>query len=484
MMNRELRKVVYVIIAMFLSLFVSSSTIQVLTADSLTSDPRNVRAVYDSYKTRRGAILVEGTPIAESVRSDDNYHYARKYLSPMYSSITGFFSFFQGATGLESSMNQYLTGKSSSQFFEQVNALLSGNPLTGASIELTIDPKVQSAAWNALGDLQGAVVAIEPSTGNILAMVSKPGYDANALATHDGVESAAAYATLLADKNTPLVNKAITGTLYAPGSVFKIVVAAAAFESGKYTPESTLPNPTRYQLPGTKTWITNSGEGKCGGKPTVSIATALMLSCNIPFAQLGIEIGQDAIRSQAEKFGFSKSVDIPLRSTPSTYPDNMDDAQTALSAFGQFDDRVTPLQIAMISAAVANGGSEMKPTLIQNVQSANLASLWSPQPEQYSSPISAQTANWLKQMMINAVAKGVSSNGQIKGVDVAGKTGTAQNGKGEPYTLWFTGFAPANNPKVAIAVVIENGGGIGQAGRGNTLAAPVARKVMEAVLGK
>ena len=209
-----------------------------------------------------------------------------------------------------------------------------------------------------------------------------------------------------------------------------------------------------------------------------------MLSCNIPFAQLGVQLGQDAIRSQAEKFGFSKSIDIPLRSTPSTYPNNMDDAQTALSSFGQYDDRVTPLQIAMISAAVANGGSEMKPTLIQNVQSANLASLWSPQPEQYATPISAQTATWLKQMMINAVAHGVSSNGQIKGVEVAGKTGTAQNGKGEPYTLWFTGFAPANNPQVAVAVVIENGGGIGQGGRGNTLAAPVARKVMEAVLGK
>lgn len=483
-MNRELKRVVYTIVAMFMALFISSSTIQVISADSLASDQRNVRAVYDSYKTQRGAILVDGNPVAQSVHSDDNFHYTRKYSSEIYSAITGFFSFFQGATGLESSMNAYLTGKSSSQFFEQVNALLSGNPLTGASVELTIDPAVQKAAWDAMGNLQGAVVALDPKTGKVLAMVSKPGYDANLLASHDGSASASAYASLLADKNTPLVNKAISGTLYAPGSVFKIVVASAAFESGKFTPDSTLPNPPKYKLPGTNTWITNSGEGKCGGQATVSIATALMLSCNIPFAQLGVLLGQDAIRTQAEKYGFGKSIDIPLHSTPSTYPTGMDDSQTALSSFGQFDDRVTPLQIAMIAATVANAGVEMKPQLVDNVESANLASLWTPQPTQYANPISAQTASWLKQMMINAVAHGVSSNGAIPGVTVAGKTGTAQNGTGEPYTLWFTGFAPAENPQVAVAVVIENGGGIGQAGRGNSLAAPVARKVMQAVLHK
>lgn len=483
-MNRELRRVLIVIVGMFLALFISSSTIQVLTADSLAQDPRNVRAVYDSYKTQRGAILVDGNPIAYSEKTDDNFHYLRKYSHSMYSAVTGFFSFYQGATGLESAMNSYLTGKSSSQFFEQVNALLSGNPVTGASVELTIDPVVQQAAWDAMGSLKGAVVAIDPKTGNILALVSKPGYDANLLAVHNGTSSGTSYAKLLNDKNSPLVNKAISGALYAPGSVFKILVASAAFESGKYTPESTLPNPPRYKLPGTNTYIQNSGEGKCGGKSTVSIADALKLSCNIPFAQLGIALGQDAIRAQAEKFGFGKSVEIPLRSTASIYPSNMDDAQLGLSSFGQFDDRVTPLQIAMISAAIANGGKLMKPNLIENVQSANLSSLFAPSPSEYANPVSADTAEKVKKMMIAAVASGVSSNGAIKGITVAGKTGTAQNGKGEPYTLWFTGFAPANDPKVAIAVVIEDGGGMGQAGRGNSLAAPVAAKVMKAVLRK
>lgn len=483
-MNRELRRVVFVIIAMFMSLLVSSSIIHVVAADSLAQDPRNVRSVYDSYKTQRGAILVDGEPIAISEKSDDRFHYLRNYKSEMYSAVTGFFSFYQGATGLESKMNSYLTGKNSTQFFEQVNALLSGNPVTGASIELTIDPVVQKAAWDAMGNLKGAVVAIDPKTGNILAMVSKPGFDANQLAVHDGTISGTNYANLLADKNSPLVNKAISGSLYAPGSVFKILVASAAIESGKYTPESTLPNPVKFKLPGTNTYVQNSGEGKCGGKATVSIADALRFSCNVPFAQLGIALGQDAIRAQAEKFGFGDAIEIPLRSTASVYPKNMDDAQVGLSSFGQFDDRVTPLQIAMISAAIANNGTLMKPNLIENVVSANLSSLYAPTPQIYGTPVSQATASLIRDMMIGAVARGVSSNAQIDGVSVAGKTGTAQNGKNEPYTLWFTGFAPADNPRVAIAVVIEDGGGIGQAGRGNSLAAPIAKKVMQAVLRK
>jgi peptidoglycan glycosyltransferase len=483
-LNRELKRVVIVIMAMFVSLLVSSSTIQVLAADELGRDPRNVRSVYDAYKTQRGAILIDGTPIAYSEASDDNFRFLRIYENPMYSAITGFFSFYQGATGLESSMNSFLTGKNSSQFFEQVNALLSGNPVTGASVELTIDPVVQKAAWDALGKLKGAVVAIDPKTGNIIAMVSKPGFDANRLAVHDGITSGNNYAELLADTSSPLVNKAISGTLYAPGSVFKILVAAAAIESGKYTAESTLPNPVKYKLPGTNTFIQNSGESKCGGKPTVSIADALRFSCNIPFAQLGVELGQEAIRDQAEKFGFGKTVEIPLRSTASVYPENMDDAQTAMSSFGQFDVRVTPLQIAMMSAAIANKGKIMKPNLIENVVSANLSSLFAPSPQEYASPISESTASAVRNMMIDAVARGVSLNASIKGITVAGKTGTAQNGKGEPYTLWFTGFAPAENPQVVVAVVIEDGGGQGQGGRGNTLAAPVAKKVIQAVLRK
>ncbi|MEY4989167.1 MAG: hypothetical protein RI933_800, partial [Actinomycetota bacterium] len=213
-------------------------------------------------------------------------------------------------------------------------------------------------------------------------------------------------------------------------------------------------------------------------------ADALKLGCNVPFAQLGLALGQDRIRAQAELFGFGKEFEIPMALTPSVYPKGMDEPQTALSAFGQFDDRATVTQMAMVSAAVANGGVLMKPNIIELVQSSNLAVLYQPSDEIASQTMSAGTAALVNQMMVDAVANGVSSNAQISGISVAGKTGTAQNGEDAPYTLWFTGFAPADNPQVAVAVVIADGGGKGQNGRGNSLAAPVARKVMEAVLRK
>jgi len=328
-------------------------------------------------------------------------------------------------------------------------------------------------------------VAIEPKTGKILALVSTPGYNANLLAVHNLNLSAFNYQRLVNQPNSPLINRAIGGDLYAPGSVFKIVVASAAFETGKYKPSSLLPNPKKLLLPGTSTYIYNSGEGKCGSsKAKVSIADALRFSCNIPFAELGMQIGQTAIAAQAARFGFGKSFSLPLKSTPSEYPTNMDDAQTALSSFGQFDDKASPLQMAMVSAAIANGGVMMQPTMVGSILSPNLAVLSNFSQTRLGPVVSQTTAKEVKEMMVNAVAKGVSSNGRIKGVRVAGKTGTAQNGSGQPYTLWFTGFAPADDPQVAVAVVVANGGGLGQRGFGNLVAAPIAQKVMKAVLNK
>jgi peptidoglycan glycosyltransferase len=483
-MTPEIKRVANFILLMFLSLFVAASAMQVVNADSLSNDPRNQRAVYEGYKTQRGAILVNNKPIAESIKTSDAYRYLRQYNGEQYSAITGFYSLFQGRTGLENVLDSSLRGDNSAAFFEQLNALLSGNPVSGASVELTIDEDVQLAAWNAMGNMKGAVVAIEPATGRILALVSKSGFDANLLSTHNTADASANYKKLLTNKNAPLINRAIGGDLYAPGSVFKLIVAAAAFESGEYTPQSKLPNPKTYILPGTTTAITNSGEGRCGGATTVSIATALKLSCNIPFAQLGISLGQEAIAKQAKAFGFGEELSIPLKATPSVYPENLDDAQTALTSFGQFDVRVSPLQMAMVSAAIANAGIEMKPYLVDQIFTSNLTLLEEGKPTELQRSITTSTAERLKTMMIASVSSGVGSNARIPGVKVAGKTGTAENGVNDPYTLWFTGFAPADNPQVAVAVVIEDGGGKGQSGRGNTLAAPVAKKVMEAVLNK
>ncbi len=483
-MTKELKRVSLVVAAMFLSLFISASAIQALDSETLADDPRNVRNLYESYKTLRGPILVDGKAIATSVESDNAYRYLRVYEDPMYSAVTGYFSVFRGATGVEAALNSYLSGQSSSQFFEKFNAVLSGNPVSGAAVELTIDPLMQQAAWDALGDLQGSVVALDPVTGNILAMVSKSSFDANEIAGHDNQTVADNYARLEQDPTKPLINKTISGDLYHPGSVFKLVVAAAALESGLYTNDSTFQNPVSVQLPLSTAEVFNSTERPCGsGAATVSLIDAMSLSCNIPFVELGLALGQDRLRAQAELFGFGKELRVPMVVTPSTFPPALDDAQLALSSFGQYDVRATPLQMALVSAAIANGGVVMKPNLIESVISPNLSVIDAPRPGVLSQPITASTAENIKLMMIESVKNGVASNAELEGIEVAGKTGTAENGEGIRPTLWFTGFAPSVNPRVVLAVVIEDGGGRDGASS-NAVAAPVARDFFRAVFGQ
>ncbi|MHB1173295.1 MAG: peptidoglycan D,D-transpeptidase FtsI family protein [Lacisediminihabitans sp.] len=479
-MNRELKRVSIAVLLMFVALFCSSTVITVFQVDNLRNDNRNVRTLYDSYSAERGPILVGGQPIAESKPVGDPYKFQRVYSNPeLYSAVTGYFTLSQGDTGIEGALNNYLSGTSNDQFLGKLNAVLTGQNPKGAAVETTINPAAQQAAWDALGNNAGAVVAINPKTGAILAMVSKKAYDPNLLASHDTNKVIAAYKQLIADPGRPLLNRAIGGDLYAPGSVFKLVVASAALDSGKFTPDSQFPNPATLQLPLSSTFINNAEGGACGGTPTVSIATALRLSCNIPFAQLGAAVGQDEIAKYARAFGFGQKLSVPLPVTPSIYPRGMDAPSVMLSSFGQYDDRVTPLQIAMVSAAIANHGTLMKPTLINRITAPDLTVVQPFQQMVLSQPISQQTSATLTQLMINNVTNGAASNARINGVDVAGKTGTAQNGGGRPYTLWFTGFAPANDPQIAVAVVVENGTSFG-----NAVASPIAKKVIEAVLNK
>jgi peptidoglycan glycosyltransferase len=485
-MNRELKRVSIAIFAMFLALLISVSYIQVVSADTLAADGRDTRVLYDSYKAKRGPILVQGVPIAESLPVDDDFKYQRSYLQPlMYAQTTGYFSLNQGITGIESAMNSYLSGSNGSQFLEQLNALLTGRPVTGASVSLTLNAKVQKAAWEAMARYQGAVTVVEVDTGKVVALVSKPSYNPNLLASHDANTVISTYEKLLSDPTNPLINRNIDGKLNPPGSVFKLVMVSAALESGRFTPESTFPNLSRLRLPGTDVWISNSEGGTCGPGATVTLADALRRSCNIPFAELGLQLGGKAILDQAEKYGFNTSLNIPLKVEASTFPQYLDEPQTALASFGQFDVRATPLQMAMVSMAIANGGKLMYPTLIDSVTTVDLKPLQTFSPKEFGQPISAQTAATITKMMVNGVNNGAASNAKISGVAVAGKTGTAQNGSQDPYTLWFTGFAPADGAhKYAITVLVENGGGMGKNGYGNLIAAPVAKRVLEAVLNK
>ena len=479
-MNKELKRVSIAVLLMFVALFSSTTVITVFQADSLNADGRNVRTLYDSYSAERGPILVDGQAIAESKPSNDQYKFQRVYSNPeLYSAVTGYFTLNQGTTGVEGALNNYLSGTANDQFLSKISSILTGQDPKGASVSLTINPKVQQAAFDALGNNSGAVVAIDPKTGAILAMVSKPSYDPNLLASHNTNDVIATYKQLLAAPTQPLINRAIAGDLYHPGSVFKLVVASAAIDSGKYTADSQFPNPPTLQLPNSNTVITNAEGENCGGTPTVSIATALRLSCNIPFAQLGEALGAETIAKYAKAYGYGDDFSVPMAVTPSTYPINTDPAKLMLSSFGQDEDRVTPLQIAMTSAAIANKGILMSPTLIQQIDAPDLTPIQPFQEKAYGQPISAQTSATLTQLMVADVNDGAASNATIDGVEVAGKTGTAQNGTGRPYTLWFTGFAPANDPQVAVAVVVENGTSFG-----NVVAAPIAKQVIEAVLNK
>ncbi|MFZ9744689.1 MAG: peptidoglycan D,D-transpeptidase FtsI family protein [Aquiluna sp.] len=481
-MNKQVRRVGLILTMMFIALFATATSIQVLRSGELYSDARNVRASYETYKTLRGAIIVGGVPIVTSVPVNDEYRFLREYDNVIYNSVTGYFSIFAGSSGIERAMNSYISGQSSAQFFEQINALLDGTPVTGAAVELTLDPDAQRAAWDALGSRKGAVIAMEPSTGRILAMVSKPTFDANLLASHQSSEVNENYEKFINSPDKPLINRAIAGDLYFPGSIFKLVVTAAALESGRYTVGSRFENLTEYVLPGTTTAIQNSGGRRCGTQSFVTLETALALSCNIPFAMIAVNLGQDRIKAQAELMGFGQSFDIPLTVTASQYPEDLEESEVALTGFGQYDIRVTPMQMAMVTSAIANQGVLMKPQLIKSVVASNLNLLSQPEPIVFSSPISRTSAGFLTRMMVDSVEVGVATRAAIPGIAVAGKTGTAQNGPDDPYTLWFTGFAPAEAPRVVVTVVVEDGGGVGQSGTGNQIAAPIAKAVLEAIL--
>jgi peptidoglycan glycosyltransferase len=485
-MTKELRRLSILMLVMFLALFGSTSWIQVVQAEQLGQDPSNTRALYDSYEVQRGSIIASGAAIASSVPSNDVYSWQRQYAdADMWAPVTGYINPALGsATGIEQAMNGELSGTSGSQFLSRIERIFTGQPPRGSNVVLSLDADVQRAAYEALGDLEGAIIAIEPDTGRVLAMVTSPSYDTNVLASHLTDQVNAAYDELEADPTKPLSNRAIKGNLNPPGSTFKLVVASAALASGEYTPQSTLPNPATYQLPQSNSVVHNASGGTCGPGETVTIADALRLSCNIPMAELAVQLGDDAIREEAEKYGFNSVFELPLESTPSSYPRGLDDAQTALTGFGQGQVIATPLQMAMVSAGIANGGVVMNPRMVDRVIGPDLSVQQTFDDTEFGRALEEDLASQMVAMMVANVSDGAASGARIDGVDVAGKTGTAENGGGAPYTLWFSGFAPAESPEVAVAVVVENGGGQGQSGSGNTIAAPIAKKVMEAVLGK
>ncbi|WP_336660127.1 peptidoglycan D,D-transpeptidase FtsI family protein [Leucobacter sp. USHLN153] len=493
-MNKPLKFITRAVFAMFIVLFFSVTMIQFVQSDDLRANALNSRTLMNSYKVERGSILVDGDPIAFSTPTDDDFRFVRQYSDgPLYAPITGYFSRTQGMTGLEAAMNQDLSGSGNAQFFTRIMNTLNGVDPQGSSVETTIDPAAQQAAYTAMtqNGFEGGVVALDPKTGRILAMTSTPGFDPSVLSSNSDADIITNYRQLNEDPTQPLQNRAIAGDLYHPGSVYKLVSSAAAIEAGEATPSTEFDNPAQWKLPQSSSILQNASRTSCGSGEKTTLEQAIVLSCNIPIAEMTTKLDADAVPKMAEKFGFGQDLSIPTPVTPSQSPVPESKAQVALASIGQQDVRATPLQIAMVSAGIANKGTVMQPMLVDKVITPDLNVEKEFAPEEFSRPISKDTAEDITEMMERGVEEGLAQKAAIDGVRVAGKTGTAENGTDAdgnqlPYTLWFTGFAPVDDPQVAVAVAIANGGGeaYGYDGGSYELPTAVAKQVMEAVLSE
>ncbi|MCM2391509.1 peptidoglycan D,D-transpeptidase FtsI family protein [Streptomyces albipurpureus] len=481
-MNRTIRHAAVFSLLLVLALLVHATWLQTYEAKALTDNDRNRRKIIDQYAQPLGDIVVAGAPITGSQRTTgSDLAYQRTYAEgPLYAAVTGYSSQAYGSTQLEGIYSEVLDG-TDTRLKNPVDAL-TGKQLDPGDVLTTINPAVQTAGYKALGDIKGAAVAIEPKTGKILGMVSTPSYDPSTIA---GISDSKEWQKLLADKDKPLVNRALRQPL-APGSTFKLVVAAAALEEGLYgSVDERTKSPLPYTLPGTTRVLVNDiPSAPC---ENASLRTALRYSCNNVFGKVAADLGQDKVKAMAEKFGFNdKTLDVPVRAYASVYPTGLDKAQTALTGIGQFDVTATPLQMAMVSAAIANDGVMAAPHMVSEVVDADGNTLESPGNGGSQRVVSAKTAEQLRSAMVTVVEDGTGSNAQVTGAEVGGKTGTAQRGENNSKTpyAWFTSYGKDDNSdkEVAVAVLIEDAGGPRSEVSGNGLAAPVAQKMMAAAL--
>jgi len=477
--NAPLRRVALVVLALFGLLFLNLNYVQVVEANKLKDNPLNRRVLLQAYERQRGDIVVDGRAVATSKATTDKLKYLRTYPGGAeYAPVTGFYSLIYGSTGIERAEDSLLSGNDDRLFARRISDLVTGRTPRGGNVVLTLSAAVQSAAYQALSGQKGAVVALNPQTGAILAMASSPSYDPNPLSSHDPTVIRQAWQKYQSDPAQPMLNRTISQTL-PPGSTFKIVVTTAALENG-LQPSSVIPAPLTYTPPQTTVAIPNYEGTSCPGGGQTTLIEALTVSCNTAYAHLGVTLGADKIKAAAAQFGIGDpNLTVPMRVAASGLGPMSDPPSVAQSSIGQRDVRLTPLQDAMVAAAVANNGRLMKPYLVKEVTAPNLTTLSSTQPTVYKDALTPQIAGEITQMMRSVVDKGTGQNARIPGYVVGGKTGTAQNGG--PDHGWFIGFAgkPGQAPTVAIAVVLENAGTGGSA-RATTLAGQIMRTALTA----
>ena len=482
-MTRQIRTLGIALMVLFVVLFVQLNYLQVVRADKLAHDPRNTRGIVRDFSRARGDIQTsDGVVLARSVKTSDAFKRRREYpTGALFGHVTGYFSFNLGATGVEKTYGAELSGRNLGTHLPTGARLLSNDPVTG-TVTLSLSNKLQQVAANALGKRKGTVVALDPTTGAVLALWSFPSYDPTPLAGHDQATVQAAYDALIKDPGNPALARAWQRS-FAPGSTFKVVTAAAALDRKPELATKSYPVLRQLKLPTSTKTLPNFGGESCGG----TLPSLLKVSCNTGFGQMGLDLGADNLSAEADAFGFNKTP--PLDESPSVAASHFPAAAEfvrnvpalAQSAIGQRDVQATPLQMALIAAAIANGGVIMKPHVMQEIRDSEGQKVRSYKPEQWIRATSAETAATLKDMMVGVVTGGTATRAAIPGVKVAAKTGTAQT-TGNNVHAWLIAFAPADAPKVAIAVIVEDESGLSEA-TGGRIAAPIAQTVMRAALG-
>ncbi|MET9073488.1 penicillin-binding protein 2 [Streptomyces sp. NPDC004232] len=488
-MNKPLRRIAIFCGILVMALLLRDNWLQYVQADSLRTNTNNRRVAIERYASPRGDIVVDGNPITGSAEAKHgDFKYKRTYKDgPMWAPVTGYSSQAFGSTQLESIDDGILSGTDDRLFFRNTLDMITGKQKQGGNVVTTLNQAAQKAAFDGLKAQggKGAVVALEPSTGKILALASYPSYDPSSFAGNSTDVDSKNWTKLQKsnDPADPMLNRALRET-YPPGSTFKVVTAAAALENGLYTsPDTATNSPLPWIMPGTTTPLKNEGNIPC---KNATLRAALQYSCNSVFGKIGADLGNAKMLEEAKKFGFDSPQDTPVRAYPSVFSDKMNSSQTALSSIGQFNTAATPLQMAMVASAVANDGKLMKPYMVDKLQSSNLDTLSQTQPQELSQPLSSKNAQILQDMMKTVVEQGTGTNAKINGITVGGKTGTAQHGvanSANPYA-WFISFAkmPDGSSPVAVAVVIEDNSANRDDISGGGLAAPIAKSVMQAVI--
>jgi peptidoglycan glycosyltransferase len=477
-MNRPTRKLAGAVMVAFILLAMMTTWVQVLAADTYRLDARNARVGLAQVGKERGLIVTsDGTVLARSdPHPDTPGSYVRIYPEgPLYAHVVGYSSLLFGDAGLERIYASQLRSRRDLTISDLIAVIL-GADLRPLNLQLTIDSGVQQAAMEGLAGQAGAVVALDPQTGAILALVSNPSYNPSLLL---GSDAAANWQALLDDPANPLADRA-TREIYPPGSTFKTVVAAAALENGVADPATTFADPNGFPLPGSTAVVSNFGGGVCNDGRSITLQRAFIVSCNTTFADLAIQVGAVPIGEVAHGFGFNREIRSPWTVATSAFPtDQLADDQAALgqSGIGERDVRATPLQMALVAAGVANQGIVMEPYVVGRIFDANGNDQQVAEPRPLDLATSPATAAELTQLMERVVTEGTGRRAAVPGVRVAGKTGTASGPGGRPHA-WFIGFAPVDDPTIAVAVFVEAGGNVGETATGGVVAAPIAARVM------